>query len=286
MGKKIRREKLIISLQSKTDFVSFFQELSKPEYDPISREDERELLYRYQEFSDDSALQSLIQKNLRYVVSFATKMLSKKEIIDDLDVFNAGVLGLVTAINKFKLDLQRKLITYAAFWIRHEVQKYKREQKIVCLTHYITFNIQKAKDAKISLENEGYGCSMENAVCISGLTERRYKSAEKAQQIRCLIADTEQVGRLEDLEQREDDMEPIDFAIQSENTELIRNAVEVLPEEEADVIKRRYFCTSRFVPSYRAIAKELNCSHEQVRKLEMRGLHKLRIILGNQASLN
>lgn len=277
---------MIISIQSKTDFVSFFQELSKTEYDPISREEERELLYRYQACGDDSALRTLIQKNLRYVVLYATKMLRKKEIIDDLDVFNAGVLGLVTAIKKFKLDLQRKLITYAAFWIRHEVQKYKREQKFVCLTHYITFNIQKAKDAKTSLEKDGYGCDTENVMCVSGLTEKRYKSVEKAQQIRCLISDPGQVGQLEDLEQREGCVEPIDFAIQSENAELIRNSVEMLPEEEADIIKRRYFCTLRFVPSYRAIAKDLNCSHEQVRKLEMRGLQKLRIMLGSQASLN
>lgn len=283
---KIRRQKLIIDIESKTDVLSFFQELSKSEYDPLSREEERELISQYQDTGDYQALQTLIQKNLRYVVLRISEILSKKEIVDDLDVFNAGVLGLVTAIKKFKLSLQRKLITYAAFWIRYEVQKYKREQKFVSMTHYIIFNIQKTRDAMHSLEKEGQECTVENVLGASGLTEARYESVQKAQQVKCIIADPGEIGRLRESEQQELFMEPIDYAIQNENTALIRIAVDLLPENEADIIKRRYFCTSRFVPSYRVIAKELNCSHEQVRKLELRGLQKLKVILGGQDILN
>lgn len=279
-------KKLIIDIESKTDVLSFFNELSKSEYDPISREEEVELISRYQNAGDHTALQTLIQKNLRYVVSRISEVLNKKEIVKDLDVFNAGVLGLVTAIKKFKLNLQRKLITYAAFWIRYEVQKYKREQKLVNMTHYIIFNIQKAKDAVDSLEKEGRGYTTENVLSVSGLTEARYKAVKKAQQVRCIAADPGEVAGLKELERRETHMEPIDYAIQNENTELIRSVVGLLPEDEADIIRRRYFCTSIFVPSYRAIAKELNCSHEQVRKVEQRGLQRLKEILGGQDILN
>lgn len=72
-------------------------------------------------------------------------------------------------------------------------------------------------------------------------------------------------------------IDPVEFAIQNEHKELLYNAIKTLPDNEANVIRLR-FLSQKHV-GYRPIAKRLNCSHEQARKLVTSGLEKLQLRL-------
>ena len=82
---------------------------------PLSKEDERKLAIRIQA-GDEAALHSLVQANLKFVVTLANKFIGMGLSIDDL--IQEGNAGLIEAARRFTPDRDTKFITYAQFWIR------------------------------------------------------------------------------------------------------------------------------------------------------------------------
>ena len=77
---------------------------------PVLKEKEkRELLERIQK-GDEEARQTMIQGNLRLVLSVVQKFANRGEAMDDL--FQVGCIGLIKAIANFDPDKQVKFSTY------------------------------------------------------------------------------------------------------------------------------------------------------------------------------
>ncbi|HHX93508.1 MAG TPA: sigma-70 family RNA polymerase sigma factor, partial [Tenericutes bacterium] len=85
---------------------------------PLSKKEERKLLERYQN-GDIEARNKLIEHNLRLVIFIAKKFDSGTYLIDDL--ISVGSMGLIKAIDSFKLDKDIKLATYASRCIENEI---------------------------------------------------------------------------------------------------------------------------------------------------------------------
>lgn len=71
--------------------------------------------------------------------------------------------------------------------------------------------------------------------------------------------------------------DPIEVAIKNEHNEILYSAINTLTTNEANVIRLRFLSQEHV--GYRPIAKRLDCSHEQVRKLVSSGLEKLQFLL-------
>ena len=83
-----------------------------------------ELLQRYQE-GDESARQELIEGNLRLILSILQRFKNRGESMDDL--FQVGCIGLMKAIDNFKLDQKVNFSTYAVPMIIGEIKRYLRD---------------------------------------------------------------------------------------------------------------------------------------------------------------
>lgn len=92
---------------------------------PLSREDEERLI---QEFLSGSleARNKLIEHNLRLVVYVAKRYDSNISNLEDL--ISIGTIGLIKAINTFKLDKNIKLATYASRCIENEILMHLRKK--------------------------------------------------------------------------------------------------------------------------------------------------------------
>jgi RNA polymerase primary sigma factor len=93
---------------------TYFREMTEVAK-PLSKEDERKLAIRIQA-GDEAALHSLVQANLKFVVTLANKFIGMGLSIDDL--IQEGNAGLIEAARRFTPDRDTKFITYAQFWIR------------------------------------------------------------------------------------------------------------------------------------------------------------------------
>ena len=94
--------------------------------EPLSKEEE----IKYVELSmnnDEKARSKLIEHNLRLVVFLAKKYDNTSTDLEDL--VSIGTIGLIKAVNTYRLDKNIKLATYASRCIDNEILMYLRKTK-------------------------------------------------------------------------------------------------------------------------------------------------------------
>lgn len=81
---------------------------------------------------DKEAIDELVRRNLRFVVSVAKQYITSTAPLEDL--VNEGNIGLILAAEKFRPEMGNKFISYAVFWIRKIILEYlAHNNKIVRL---------------------------------------------------------------------------------------------------------------------------------------------------------
>ena len=91
---------------------------------PLKPEEERALLARLSE-GDESAKQTLIERNLRLVVYIARRFENTGVNLEDL--ISIGTIGLIKAVGTFKTDKNIKLATYSSRCIENEILMHIRK---------------------------------------------------------------------------------------------------------------------------------------------------------------
>ena len=94
----------------------YMSEISKIK--PLTRDEECKLGHQIAE-GNITALQKLVQRNLKYVVSIANKYrgcgLSLQDLIEE------GNIGIIQAAKRFDPSREVKFITYAVWWIKQAI---------------------------------------------------------------------------------------------------------------------------------------------------------------------
>jgi RNA polymerase sigma-B factor len=91
-----------------------------------AREEDRELLRRYHDDGDTSAREELIERHLPLVRSLARRYSGRGEALEDIE--QVGAIGLIKAIDRFDLDREVSLATYATPNIVGEIKRHFRDK--------------------------------------------------------------------------------------------------------------------------------------------------------------
>jgi len=91
---------------------------------PLQREEEQQLLTQLGS-GQEQARQILIERNLRLVVYIARRFENTGINVEDL--ISIGTIGLIKAINTYKIDKNIKLATYASRCIENEILMFLRK---------------------------------------------------------------------------------------------------------------------------------------------------------------
>lgn len=126
------RKPIRINIKQQTSFFiekndtieSYFSDIKK--YPVLDIDEEKRLLYSYKngetQKEREEARAKLINSNLRFVISLARKMGTKETLTD---LIAEGNIGLIKAIEKFDMEKDCRLITYASSWITACIRKYQ-----------------------------------------------------------------------------------------------------------------------------------------------------------------
>ena len=91
-----------------------------------SQEGDRELLRRYHERGDTSAREQLIERHLPLVRSRARRYAGRGEALEDIE--QVGAIGRIKAIDRFELEREVSLATYATPNVVGEIKRHFRDK--------------------------------------------------------------------------------------------------------------------------------------------------------------
>ena len=94
-------------------------------YHPLSRKEETRLIQRARG-GDEGAMHTLVNANLRFVVSIAKGYTNYG--LSFIELISEGNYGLIEAVKRFDETRGFKFITYAVWWIRQAILKALAEQ--------------------------------------------------------------------------------------------------------------------------------------------------------------
>ena len=105
---------------SENNIDSYMAEVSR--HPLLSRDEEMSLAYAFRDDGDVSAAHRMVVGNLRFVVKIAHEY--RHYGLKKLDLIQEGNMGLMMAVKKFDPDRGYRLISYAVWWIRAQIQSF------------------------------------------------------------------------------------------------------------------------------------------------------------------
>ncbi|MBI3584004.1 MAG: sigma-70 family RNA polymerase sigma factor [Nitrospinae bacterium] len=86
---------------------------------PLLTKEEESIIVRRVKKGDNEATEKLINSNLRFVLSVASKY--RTQGLPLMDIISEGCLGLIRATKTFEPDRNLRFLTYANYWIRQRI---------------------------------------------------------------------------------------------------------------------------------------------------------------------
>ena len=90
-----------------------------PHFNTLSRDEEYQLALQAKQ-GDKKARNTLILSNIPFAIKYSLSFSGYK--IDPEDLSQIGLIGLIEAVDKFDADKGFRVITYAKWWIRKEIE--------------------------------------------------------------------------------------------------------------------------------------------------------------------
>jgi RNA polymerase primary sigma factor len=242
----------------------------------LTAEEEIELAQRI-ERGDLAAKERMINSNLRLVISVARKYQGQGLPLGDL--IQEGMLGLIRAVEKFDWRKGFKFSTYGTLWIRQAIGRgLANSARTVRLPVHITARARKIADAerKLAVELERTPTEAEIADAV-GLPLDEVADIRRADKGPASL--DQGVG--EDGETSLGDLIPHDGpAVEDEVAsdyadEVLREAVDGLPQPEREVVTLRFGLNQDEPVALRETGRRLGLSSERVRQLENQALKRL-----------
>jgi RNA polymerase primary sigma factor len=233
---------------------------------------------------DPKAVQEMVRRNLKYVVTVANKYRGFGMLLQDL--IEEGNIGLIQAAKRFDVSRNVKFITYAVWWIKQAIMHSLAEQSgtvklPVKQAGKVTRFNKKSQQMFQDMEREPTQSEVANSL---GYKDDEINSIMRAYRTH-LSLDTplkndEHTPYLDLLENK--NLIPYDDQIMQESlSEKVDQMLEDLSEREATILKMR-FGFSGEVKTLEEIGQEIGLSRERVRQIEKRAKERLKSILQNE----
>jgi RNA polymerase primary sigma factor len=246
---------------------------------PLLNFDQEIELAKKVEAGDATAKQTLINSNLRLVVSIAKKYIGRG--LSLLDLIQEGNQGLIRAVEKYDWRRGYKFSTYATWWIRQSVTRAIADQaRTIRIPVHMVENINRFLRMSRKLMQElGREPSPEEVALALGI------EPEKALEI---IKISQNPASLEAPVGDEDDSKLGDFLFDtsaptlfdSASRELLKEQVEevlaTLSDRERKVLEERFGLKDGRPKTLEEVGKLFVVTRERIRQIEAKALRKLR----------
>lgn len=258
---------------------AYLREIAK--FPRLDATQERELGQRIQ-LGEEQALTTLVESNLRFVVSYARRY--RHLGAPFLDLIHEGNWGIIEAARRFDPDRDGRFVSYAVWWIRQTMlhllaesaRPDSRSSKVPAAAWRLSRQI-----AALHIEREHQPTSQEIADILAISEEEtqalmRVRADDRSLGARIWVhgggAEVELADTLLARTAHEIDDDPTRDALVQE----IETAMEELDPKERAVMRLRYGLHDDEPWTLLQVGERLRVSRDRVRQLEFRAMQKLR----------
>lgn len=228
-----------------------------------------ELIQRAQS-GDTSAMEILVEENTGLIWAVTRRFLGRGVEADDL--YQLGSLGFLKAVEGFDLSYGTQFSTYAVPKISGEIRRFLRDDGTVKVSRSL-----KEQASAIRVVRNQLTTALGRDPTIAEISRQTGFSPEEIAMAETATAATESIQR----ETGEEGFSLENVLTDTESEEILvekialRQAISVLPEREATVIKLRFFHGL----TQQRVARVLGVSQVQVSRIEKKAIQRLREML-------
>jgi len=238
---------------------------------------------------DFAARQTMIEHNLRLVVSIAKNYLGRGLPMTDL--IEEGNLGLMHAIGKFEPERGFRFSTYASWWIRQNIERSIMHQaRLVRLPVHIVRELNQVLRARRALESQaGDALNGDKPVRVEDVAAAVGRPVHEvtellrfAEQPTSLDAPIERHASDNASESMLDSVaddgasDPMSLTLSNEVERLLDHGLEELNDREREVLSGRYGLRDREPETLEVLAERLGLTRERIRQIQQEALLKLK----------
>ena len=228
---------------------------------------------------DEQAMQELVKRNLRFVISVAKKYQNRGLALTDL--IGEGNVGLLTAARKFDPDQGVKFISYAVWWIRQAIlaalARHGRTVRVpLNRTADLSRIVRTSETLRQELRREPTPEEIADAVGLSVDVVQSLAALNTAEVRLDAPLDPEGDRSLMDRFIADDQSDAETQAMDQFLSEEIERALRTLPARDAKVLRLYFGLDGGREHTLEEIGGMLGVTRERVRQLRDRALKRLR----------
>ncbi|HXO06631.1 MAG TPA: RNA polymerase sigma factor RpoD/SigA [Solirubrobacteraceae bacterium] len=249
----------------------------------LSASEEVELAIQI-ERGDAAARERMIESNLRLVVSLARAHRSRGVAL--VDLVQEGTIGLVHAVDRFDHRHGFKFSTYAVWWIRRSMRDAVARAQMIRIPPRANRHLAALCRAEEEVRQVGVPRSIAAVAERTGMSVQSVRSLQGAARVTASLDEPvgEDATPLGELVVDHHAAEPSESVVAAEESRIVRNMLELLPDRHRQVVVRRYGLGEQVPQSHEQVGASLGVGAERSRQLEREALHRLRTIAARQGA--
>ena len=263
--------------QSTADAVKLYlKEIQKSQL--LTAEGERELAGLIAQ-GDNAAREKMIESNLRLVVKIAKRYMNRG--LPFLDLIEEGNIGLIKAVEKFKVSKGCRFSTYATWWIRQSIERsIVNQSRTIRLPVHVADDVNKLikinRELGQRLKRDPEEDEIAKAMGVEvSFIRRMMQLVKKTYSIEHPLGEGENYSLIDTIE----DTKIVDTGSKIENLDRfahVLNWMEDLSETERQILVLRFGLEDYDPQTLDQIGQKFGVTRERIRQIEAKSLAKLR----------
>ncbi len=249
--------------------------------------DEEKALARRIDDGDMAARDKMIESNLRLVVKIAKRYMNRG--LPFLDLIEEGNLGLIKAVERFKISKECRFSTYATWWIRQSIERaLVNQSRTIRLPVHVSDDINKlikiTRELVRDLNREPQVKEVADVMGVEPAYVRRLMVLlKKTYSIEHPMGENNDYSLIDTIEDSSV-VNPLELAEWLNKFHIITEMLATLNDNEKEIIALRFGLDDRDPQTLDTIGRQFGVTRERIRQIEAKSLEKLRLLLAERDS--